>query len=203
MNKLQKIITASVLLMAMYSQFVAAQTIEPLQTVKDYYLAIPNIGLLEDQCNFFLQNRTRANIAPTDFRKSLIKTEDIQNGYLRLEPPNSKDDDGGEVSLFKKKDGSTLLGIADWHGNLACKSIAFLEFKNGKWHNVTKRYEKKIIKQRQKLGNKKQYLVCYGGYSFGQQEKSVKVTCMEDIDSERSELIYLWNGKDFMLQNKK
>lgn len=172
------------------------------QTVTDYYLAIPSIDLLEDQCNFFMENRTRANIKTLDFRKSVIKTEDIKNGYLRLEPPNAKDDDGGEVSLFKKQDGSYLLGIADSHCGLACKCIAFLELRNGKWRNVTKQYEKKIIKQRRQLTDKNPTFICRGGYSFGQQEKSLTILCTKDIDSDWLEITYLWNGKDFILRGK-
>jgi hypothetical protein len=171
-----------------------------LQNVTDYYLAIPSQGLLEDQCNFFLENQTRKNIETLDFRKSLIKIEDTQNAYLRLEPPSTKGDEGGEISLFKKNDGSYLLGIADWECGLVCKCIGFLEFKNDKWLNVTKRYERKILKQRRQRENKKPTSICENGYSFGREEKSLSIRCIKDSNSDRFNMKFLWNGKDFILQ---
>lgn len=70
-------------------------------------------------------------------RKKNIKIEDIKNGYLRIE---SVDWEGyGEVALFKKSDGSYLIGQTEVGCGPACTgNVEFWTYKAGTWTNVTK-----------------------------------------------------------------
>jgi hypothetical protein len=67
-------------------------------------------------------------------RRSLIKVEDVNNGYLRLE--------GGwegwaEVALFRKKNGTVVIVIEHVGCGPACMGGAsFFEYRGGKWIDV-------------------------------------------------------------------
>ena len=64
----------------------------------------------EDDFLFYSNERNESPSAILRYRKSLIKIEDIKNGYLRLESNEWKG--WTEVALFKKADGSSLVGIS-------------------------------------------------------------------------------------------
>jgi hypothetical protein len=112
----------------------AAATLVSAQpkTVTDYYLVMPNNVYSTDIEGDKITNRA----ALTKFRKSLIKTEDIKNGYLKLE---GTWEGWAEIALFKKKDGSYLIAQAESGCGPACEGfIKFFAYEAGKFTDVTK-----------------------------------------------------------------
>jgi hypothetical protein len=99
------------------------------KTVTDYYLAMPS--------NYYNFTQIKDKAALRNYRKKNIKVEDIKNGYLRIE---SNDLEGhGEVALFKKTDGSYIVGQTEVGCGPVCGgSIEFWTYTAGKWKNVTK-----------------------------------------------------------------
>ncbi|MGI8639698.1 MAG: hypothetical protein ACR2MG_07065 [Pyrinomonadaceae bacterium] len=91
------------------------------KTVTEFYLKLPAkyLQILEAIPN----------------RRSLIKTEDTANGYLRLE---SKDWEGwGEVALFKRANGSYVVAVTEYSCAPVCDgNLTFLDYKNGKWKEI-------------------------------------------------------------------
>lgn len=91
------------------------------KTVTDFYMKLPAkyLQILEAIPN----------------RRSLIKTEDVANGYLRLE---SKDWEGwGEVALFKRANGRYIVAVTEYSCGPECDgNLTFLDYKNGKWTRV-------------------------------------------------------------------
>lgn len=108
-----------------FSTFAFAQP----KTVSDYYLAMPS--------NLYNFTQIKDKAALTKYRKKNIKIEDIKNGYLRIE---SIDFEGrGEVALFKKNDGSYIVGqTLVGCGPICGGGVDFWTYKAGKWTNVTK-----------------------------------------------------------------
>ena len=117
--------------------FGSASAQEP-KTVTDFYLAMPSgsYDLLPDgegDSYLFRENdEIKGKAAITKFRKSLIKIEDIKNGYLKLE---SDLWEGGwmEIVLFKKTDGSYIVAVSQVECGPGCSGGAeFLSYSNGK-----------------------------------------------------------------------
>jgi hypothetical protein len=119
-------------------------------TVTDYYLALPGgvygikgtqdseIHGFEDDFLFYSNERNESQLAIRKYRRSLIKIEDIKNGYLRLE--SSKWEGWVEVALFKKADGNYLIAISQVECGPGCGGdLLFLTYNKGTWANVTKR----------------------------------------------------------------
>lgn len=98
------------------------------KTVTDFYLAMPS--------NLYNFKQIKDKAALTKYRKKNIKIEDIKNGYLRIE---STDHEGhGEVALFKKTDGSYIVGQVEVGCGPVCGGgVDFWTYKSGKWTNVT------------------------------------------------------------------
>jgi hypothetical protein len=91
------------------------------RTVTDFYLKLPAK---------YLQI-----LAAIPNRRSLIKTEDVQNGYLKL---GSNEWEGwGEVALFKRRDGSRVVALTEYDCGPECDgNLTFLDYRNGKWKEV-------------------------------------------------------------------
>jgi hypothetical protein len=117
------------------------------KTVTDYYLALPGgvngiegvsdgSGFKEDFF-FYSNERNESKTAIIKYRKSLIKIEDIANGYLRLE---SVEWEGWvEIALFKKADGEYIVAVSQVGCGPSCSGdVMFLTYKSGRWANVTK-----------------------------------------------------------------
>lgn len=98
------------------------------KTVTDYYLAMPS--------NFYNFTQIKGKAALTKYRKKNLKVEDIKNGYLLIE---SNDLEGhGEVALFKKPDGSYIVGQTEVGCGPVCGGgVDFWTYKAGKWTKVT------------------------------------------------------------------
>jgi len=119
------------------------------RTVTEFYLALPGgiygiqgtqdseIPGFENDFFFYANERNESTSAIRTYRKSLIKIEDIKNGYLRLE---SKDWKGwAEIALFKKADGSYVAAISQTACEPMCRGgVMFAIYENGRWKNVTK-----------------------------------------------------------------
>ena len=134
------------MVVVIFSVSVFAQTTP--KTVIDFYLALPGsingvagaastVRGFEDDFIFYSNERNESRSAITKYRKSLIKIEDIKNGYLRLE-------DRGwegwmEIALFKARDGSNIVAISQVGCGPGCSGgVLFLEYKREKWINVTR-----------------------------------------------------------------
>ena len=118
------------------------------RTVTDFYSALPGsingiegtqdseIPGFENDFFFYGNERNESRDAIRAYRISLIKIEDIKNGYLRLESNNWKG--WAEVALFKKADGSYVVAISQVACASACRGgLVFATYKSGHWKNVT------------------------------------------------------------------
>lgn len=118
------------LIVCLSASIVSAQQ---LKTVTDYFLAFPS-----DAHEIYSQSKGQV-LKPgpelEKYRRSLIKVEDVKNGFLRLEG----DWEGwAEFALFKKTDGSYLVASNFVGCGPACGStLFFYEHKDGKWTDVT------------------------------------------------------------------
>ena len=120
----------------------------PPRTVTEFYLTLPSsingiegtqdaeIRGFEDDFFFYSNERNESDASIHRYRKSLIKVEDIKNGYLRLESSDWKG--WVEVALFKKADGSNLVAISQVRCSPTCTGgILLTTYKNGRSRNVT------------------------------------------------------------------
>ena len=140
-------IVASAVVLAVISVVCAFGQPHP-KTVTELYLALPDgihgiqgtqdveIPGFEDDFFFYSNQRTESRSSILKYRKSLIKIEDIKNGYLRLE---SKEWEGWvEIALFKKSDGSYLVALSQVACGPGCSGgVIFSTYKSGNWKNVT------------------------------------------------------------------
>ncbi len=97
------------------------------RTVVDFYLLLPAERL--------------SPLSRVKNRESLIEIKDIANGYLRLDGAATADywEGWAEIALFKKTGGGYVIGLVDGSCATMCYSgIEFLEYKNGKWTEVTR-----------------------------------------------------------------
>lgn len=102
-------------------QTVSAQVKNNPQTVADYYLLLPteNLPILESVRS----------------RRSIIKTEDAKNGFLRLE---GAWEGWAEIALFRKSNKEAVIAVESVECGPACMGAAqFLTYKNGRWTDVT------------------------------------------------------------------
>lgn len=101
---------------------ITAQNKANAQTVTDYYLllTVDKLPVLESVKD----------------RRALIKTQDLKNGYLRLEG----DWEGwAEIALFRKANREeAVIAVEEVGCGPECSGTAqFLTYKNGKWSDVT------------------------------------------------------------------
>ena len=134
-------------LLAFTCVYAAGQT-QPTK-VTDFYLALPGgingiqgtqdseIPGFESDFFFYANERNESKASSLRYRKSLIKIEDVKNGYLRLELNEWKG--WVEIALFKKADGSYLVALSQVACGSGCRGgILFTTYKNGHWKNATK-----------------------------------------------------------------
>ncbi len=176
---------------------------QQLKTVTDFYLAMPNDRFLTN-----LEGKKITNKAELiKFRKSLIKIEDIKNGYLKLE---GTWEGWAEIALFRKKDGSYLIAETSVGCGPACDgSLKLSTYSGGKWTDVTKQFAPKVTNQMTFDGFK-----ANGGineeiksgddlpfyYLLPQFGKTLKIACNEcdDTAEDFTLLEYEWNGEKFV-----
>ncbi len=101
------------------------------RTVTDYYLAFPSDKYATDN----LGKPIKGKAAVAKHRRSLIKIEDVRNGYLRLE---GAWEGWAEIALFKKKDGTYLIAHSETGCGPACSGfVKFYTYSKGNWTDVT------------------------------------------------------------------
>ena len=97
-----KNILSLIVAIIVFASIAAAQP----KTVTDYFLAMPADKYSKDIEGNEIKNKSEL----IKFRKSLIKIEDIKNGYLKLE---GTWEGWVEIALFKKTDGSYVIAQAE------------------------------------------------------------------------------------------
>ncbi len=193
-----------ILLSALVLMFAALAFAQP-KTVTDYFLAMPN-----DVYSSGLDGtKAKGKAAITKLRKSLIKIEDIKNGYLKLE---GTWEGWAEIALFKKTDGSYIIAQAENGCGPACDGfVKFWTYNAGKWSDITKSVFTDIdSKQAAKLFNAKKPaedeavtddLPFY--YLLPREGKTLKLACNECSQQIGGAedfvfLEYEWNGTKFV-----
>jgi hypothetical protein len=130
--------------------FVVPAVGQPQQrTVTEFYLALPgsingiegtqdlNIPGFENDFFFYANERNESRTAIRTYRRTLIKIEDIKNGYLRIESNEWKG--WAEIAIFKKTDGTYVVAISQVTCAASCRGgVIFATHKSGRWENVTK-----------------------------------------------------------------
>lgn len=192
-----------ILLSALVLMFAALAFAQP-KTVTDYFLAMPN-----DVYSSGLDGtKAKGKAAITKLRKSLIKIEDIKNGYLKLEGPW---EGWAEIALFKKTDGSYIIAQAENGCGPACDGfVNFWTYKTGKWTEITKQIFPTISEATAaKTFNIKKptdaEIADEEGFAFyyllPRVGKTLKVACNECTQSGDPDFVLMefdWNGARFV-----
>ena len=182
-----------------FAAFVNAQP----KTVTDFYLAMPN-----DAYSTNIEGKKITNKAALiKYRKTLIKVEDLKNGYLKLE---GAWEGWAEIALFKRIDGSYLIAETSVGCGPACDGgVKFSTYQNAKWTDVTKQFAPKVTNQMAFEGFRKnggvneeinsgEDLPFY--YLLPRVGKTLKVACNECSDTADDFVLleYEWNGEKFV-----
>jgi hypothetical protein len=85
--------------------------------VTDYFLAMPNAAYSRDASGTTIKGKAKVDA----YRRSLIKIEDIKNGYLRLEGPW---EGWAEIALFKRTGGGYIVAHAENGCGPACSGLS-------------------------------------------------------------------------------
>ena len=169
----------------------------PPKTVTEFYLKLPGsingiegtqdneVFGFEDDFLFYSNERNESPSAILRYRKSLIKIEDIKNGYLRLESNEWKG--WTEVALFKKADGSSLVAISQVECKPGCSGgLIFSLYTKGHWNNVTRQ----VFPESSSL---------HGYYTLPRVGTSIALVCGDDNCRHGEKLAeYQWNKEEFI-----
>jgi hypothetical protein len=173
------------------------------KTVTDFYLAMPN-----DAYSTNIEGKKITNKAALiKYRKSLIKIEDTQNGYLKLE---GAWEGWAEIALFKRKDGSYLIAETSVGCGPGCDGgVKFSTYQTAKWTDVTKQFAPKVTNQMAFEGFRKnggvneeinsgEDLSFY--YLLPRIGRTLQIVCNEcSNDADDFVLLeYEWNGEKFV-----
>lgn len=176
------------------------------KTVTDYFLAMPN-----DVYSTTIEGKKITNKAALiKFRKSMIKVEDVKNGYLRIE---GTWEGWAEIALFKKTDGSYIIAQAENGCGPACDGfVKFWTYSAGKWTDVTKSVftepsGKSVAKQFNATKGETDEAAEESGmpfyYSLPREGRVMRVVCNEcsqvqDGTEDFTIFSYEWNGTKFV-----
>lgn len=101
------------------------------KTVRDFFMLLPEKYFVLEGCE--RKKDKGCKKAKLEYLKSLAEIEDTANGYLK------GGCDGGqsciEMALFKRPDGTYLIGVATW-GEMLYDHF-FLDYKDGVWTDVS------------------------------------------------------------------
>lgn len=194
-----------ILLMAVVLLFASLTNAQP-KTVTDYFLAMPN----NVYSTTIEGNKITGKPALTKHRKSLIKIEDIKNGYLRIERTW---EGWAEIVLFKKTDGSYIIAQAENGCGPACEGfVKFWTYNAGKWTDITKTVftepsGKSIAKQFNATKDANDEAADETGmsfyYSLPREGRIMRIVCNEcsqvaDGTEDFTIFSYEWNGTKFV-----
>lgn len=189
-----------VTLVLLFASFTFAQP----KTVTDYFLAMP-----DDVYSTTIEgNKITGKSALTKHRKSLIKIEDIKNGYLKLE---GAWEGWAEIALFKKTNGSYIIAQAESGCGPACDGfVKFFTYNAGKWTEITKQIfpeisQKEVAKAFNSKKSADDESADEAGFSFyyllPRIGRTIKVACNECAQSSVGDFVifeYEWNGAKFV-----
>ena len=192
----------SLLLILLTIAFSANAFAQQPKTVTDYFLAFPADKYATD----IEGKKIKGKAALTKFRKSLIKIEDVKNGYLKLEGTWKG---WAEIAIFKKKDGSYIIGQTESGCSPACEgNIKFYTYKAGKWTDITEQVfptlTEAFIKNvfiRRKINMEDNGLSSY--FLLPREGTTVKMAfnmCKEDGDEHFTLLEFGWTGAKFEIK---
>ena len=110
----------------------SAQSKAP-KTVRDFFMLLPGKIFSIECC---LEKTPKAS--KEKYLEKYLETEDIANGYLKGGGDGAQD--GFEMALFKRADGSYLIGLYTvGEGGVEDTPFTFfLNYKNGRWTDVSK-----------------------------------------------------------------
>ena len=110
---------------------VSAQTKQP-KTVRDFFMLLPN--------KYFA---LEPPLTKSEYLKRFLTVEDTANGYLEGSGDGAQ---GGLImALFKRPDGNYIIGLNTFfEGGGECY---FLEYKDGKWFNISTKAIPKFSKK--------------------------------------------------------
>lgn len=179
-------------LLAAFAWTAYGQRVKPPQNVLEYYMALPE--------------KYMGNLTNIGDRKKTVEIKDLENGYLRL---TATDLEGyGEAALFKNADGTKTFGIQTLGCGPVCEtdSIYFLQYKNGRWLDVTREVLPKISE-----AELERVLKCYkpdaedGVADFYQLPRyGTTVKLFDNHDSEERLLYeFKWDGRKFTARAKR
>ncbi len=174
------------------------------KTVTDYFLAMP-----DNVYSTTLEGKkVTGKPALTKLRKSMIKIEDIKNGYLKLE---GAWEGWAEIALFRKNDWSYIIAQAENGCGPACDGfVKFWTYKSGKWTEITAQIFPEISqKTAAKAFNAKkpanEESADENGFPFyyllPRQGRTLKIACNECTQSGAEDFVFLeyeWNGSKFV-----
>lgn len=168
------------------------------RTVEDFYLLLPAK---------YIQP-----LAAMKDRRKLIKTQDIANGYLYLsgEKAAAGWEGWAEIALFKKTNGEYVVGVVDGDCATMCYSgVEFLEYKNGKWTEVTSRVlpeisDEMILSRYKKLfpgdTEYEQGNPPYTNYELPRKGTTIRLNANEGGDGNTLLYELVWTGAKFDLK---
>jgi hypothetical protein len=124
---------AAFTLLVLFSALADAQVKQP-KTVRDFFMALPEDHFSLDCCIYKRSYRQ----AKIEYLKRYLMVEDTANGFLSGGGEAAQE--GFEMALFKRADGSYLIGFFTFgEGGLEDTPwTVFLDYKNGKWTDVSK-----------------------------------------------------------------
>lgn len=177
-----------------------AQT--PPKSVTDFYFALPADVYSMDISG----NKISGKTALINFRKSLIKIEDVKNGYLKLE---GTWEGWAEIALFKKRDGSYIVAQAETGCGPACDGfIKFFTYNNGKWTDITasvfptpNEVQIKDIFLKKNIDLEENGTTHY--YRLPRTGTTVKMACNVCKEGDGEDFVlqeFLWNGEKFTVK---
>ena len=188
-------ICLTILTILCFQQLISAQTSEP-KTVTDFFYLLPESHFAP----YYDGEGEKPDLRK--YRKSIIKVEDIKNGYLRLE---GLWEGWAEVAIFKKTNGKYIVGAANTECGPVCGStVLFYSYENKKWSDVTAKVFPEITDAQIKAAYKRHKtneddepgLV----YELPRIGKTITVRTDGGKDIVFFELT--WNGTKFILKNK-
>jgi hypothetical protein len=111
---------------------VSAQSKGP-KTVRDYFMLLPGQYFSLDCCMESTPKKSKEK-----YLKQYLDVEDTANGYMKGGGDGAQD--GFEMALFKKPDGSYLIGFYNiGEGDVEdVPNTVFLQYRAGKWTDVSK-----------------------------------------------------------------